>query len=258
MAEFIVVGGTGQIGAKTVNRLRARGRSVAIASPSTGVDLVTGSGLDEALAGAEVVIDASKPRSGDPASVREFFSTGVANLLDAEREHGIRHHLGLTIVGSERPHDVPFYAAKVHGERLVRESEVPWTLVHATQFFEFAPAIATMADAEGAVTLPEAMVQPAAGADVADVLVQLALAAPLNADAEIAGPERMPLAGFVTRVLRARGDQRVVRAAPDGRYFGGTLDAEALLPGPEAVILPTRLDDWLRTQNDREHEGTEA
>ncbi|MFC5432869.1 SDR family oxidoreductase [Microbacterium suwonense] len=249
MVEVIVVGGTGQIGAKTVARLRERGHSAAAASPSTGVDLVTGRGLDAVLAGASVVIDVSKPHAGDPASVQEFFTTGTANLMRAERAHGIRHHLGLTIVGSGRPHDIPFYRAKTLGERTVRDSGVPWSLVHATQFFEFAPAIAAMADADGAITLPDVDVQPAAGADVADVMVELALAAPLQADIEIAGPERMPLAGFVSRALRARHDDRDVRSGPEGRYFGGRPAAETLLPDAGARILPTRFQDWLLTSS---------
>lgn len=245
MAKFIVVGGTGQIGVKTVDRLRSRGHEAQAASPRTGVDLITGAGLDAALTGASVVIDVSKPHAGDPASVREFFTTGLANLLQAEREHGIRHHLGLSIVGSHLAHDVPFYSAKTRGERLVRESGVPWSIVHATQFFEFAPAIAAMAEVDGEAVLPEAHVQPCAGADVADVLVELALGEPRNADIEIAGPERMPLAGFVAQVLRARGDSRVVRSRPEGRYFGGHLDPDTLLPGPGARILPLRLQAWL-------------
>lgn len=245
MAEFIVVGGTGQIGAKTVDRLRERGLDAAAASPSTGVDLVTGSGLDAVLAGASVVIDVSKPHAGDAASVREHFTTGVGNLMRAERAHGIRHHLCLSIVGSDRPHDVPFYDAKVQAERLVRESGVPWSIVHATQFFEFAPAIAAMAEDNGTVVLPDALVQPAAGADVADVLVELALAPALQADVEIAGPDRMPLADFVARALRAHRDERAVRSGPEGRYFGGTLAAETLLPDAGARILPTHFQDWL-------------
>lgn len=245
MAEFIVVGGTGQIGVKTVARLRSRGREAVAASPSSGVDLVSGEGLDAVLAGASVVIDVSKPRAGDPASVREFFTTGIANLLQAEREHGIRHHLCLSIVGSDRPHDVPFYAAKVQGEALVREAGIPWTIVHATQFFEFAPAIAAMAEQGDEVVLPDALVQPVSGADVAEVLVELALGTPLESDIEIAGPERMRLTDFVSRVLRARGDSRVLRSGPEGRYFGGGLEHDTLLPGTDARILPTRFQEWL-------------
>lgn len=247
MAGFIVVGGAGQIGTKTVARLRESGRAAA-ASPSTGVDLLTGEGLDAALSGASVVIDVSKPHAATADGVHEFFTTGMANLLRAEREHGIRHHIGLSIVGSDR-HHVPFYAGKVEAEQAVRSSGVPFTLVHATQFFEFAPAIAAQADAGGTITLPDALVQPCAGADVADVLVELALGAPQNADIEIAGPDRMPLAEFVAQALQARGDDRTVRSDPAGRYFGGTLEAEALIPGPGARILPTSFAEWLHTAN---------
>jgi uncharacterized protein YbjT (DUF2867 family) len=244
MAEFVIVGGTGQIGAKTVTRLRERGRDAVAASPSTGVDLLTGAGLDTALDGASVVIDVAKPRATDPDAVREYFSTGMATLLRAEREHGIRHHLALSIVGSER-HDVPFYVGKAAGERAVRSSGLPFTILHATQFFEFAVAIAAQADARGVVTLPDALVQPCAGADVADVLVELALGSALNADLDVAGPDRMPLAEFVSRALLANGDRRIVHAGPTGQYFGGGLEREALVPGPDARILPTSFGEWL-------------
>ncbi|WP_417555957.1 SDR family oxidoreductase [Microbacterium sp.] len=244
MAEFVVVGGTGQIGAKTVSRLRESGRDAVAASPGTGVDLLTGAGLDAVLQGARVVIDVSKPRATAPDAVHEYFTSGMANLLRAEREHGIRHHLALSIVGSDR-HDVPFYAGKVAGERAVRESAVPYTIVHATQFFEFAPAIAAQAEADGVVTLPDALVQPCAGADVADLLVELALGEALSADLDVAGPDRMPLAEFVSRALLATGDHRVVHAGPKGMYFGGGLEREALVPGPDARILPTSFGAWL-------------
>lgn len=243
MAEFVVIGGTGQIGAKTVRRLRARGLDVLPASPSTGVDTVTGDGLAAALTGADVVIDVSKPR--DHAAAPEFFSTAMTRLASAEREHGIRHHIGLSIVGSDRADDVGFYRAKAVGERIVRESGVPWTLVHATQFFEFAPSIAAASDVDGEVLLPDALVQPAAGEDVADVLVELALGAPLGEDIEIAGPERMPLADFVARALRALADTRLVRSGPGGLYFGGHLDADTLLPRAGARILPQTFSEWM-------------
>lgn len=245
MADLIVIGGTGQIGAKTVRRLRARGLDAIAASPSTGVDTLAGTGLDAVLAGASVVIDVSKPRTHDAGPVQDFFTTATANLMRAELKHGVRHHIGLSIVGSDRPHDIPFYLAKSAGEQIVRDSGVPWTLVHATQFFEFAPTIAASSDVAGEVLLPDALVQPAAGADVADVLVERALEAALEDDVEIAGPERMPLADFVARALHARGDTRTVRADPVGRYFGGHLSTDTLLPRDGARILPTAFGDWL-------------
>jgi uncharacterized protein YbjT (DUF2867 family) len=253
MAEFIVIGGTGQIGMKTVRRLRDRGLDVLSASPSTGVDTLTGVGLDAALTGAGVVIDVSKPR--DHASAQEFFTTATTRLMDAEREHGIRHHIGLSIVGSDQPHDIGFYQAKTAGERIVRDSGVPWTLVHATQFFEFAPAIAATSEVDGEVLVPDALVQPAAGADVADVLVELALRAPLGEDIEIAGPERMPLADFVARALRARVDGRPVRSGPEGLYFGGHLAADTLLPRAGARILPTTFDEWMLASSEKRGNG---
>lgn len=245
MADFVVIGGTGQIGAKTVAGLRARGQDVLAASPRTGVDTLSGAGVDAALAGACVVIDVSKPHTHEAEPVREFFTVATSRLMQAEHEHGIRHHIGLSIVGSQRPHDVPFYRAKASGEQVVRDSRVPWTLVHATQFFEFAPAIAASSEVGGQVLLPDALVQPAAGADVADALVELALGAALGEDIEIAGPERMPLADFVARALRAQDDVRSVRSGPAGLYFGGHLEADTLLPRTGARILPTTFSDWL-------------
>jgi len=253
MAEFVVIGGTGQIGAKTVTRLRARGLEALAASPRTGVDTLAGTGLDDALAGARVVIDVSKPRT--PVTAEEFFTTATTRLMRAELDHGIRHHIGLSIVGSERPHDIPFYRAKTSGEQIVRDSGVAWTLVHATQFFEFAPAIAATSEVDGEVLLPDALVQPAAGADVADVLVELALGAALGEDIEIAGPERMPLADFVARALRARSDVRSVRSGPSGLYFGGHLDADTLLPGSGARILPTTFSDWMLASSEERGNG---
>ncbi|UJP10209.1 SDR family oxidoreductase [Microbacterium sp. KUDC0406] len=245
MAEVVVIGGTGQIGAKVVARLQGLGHGVRAASPRTGVDTLSGDGLREALDGARVVIDVSKPHSYDPRSVPEFFRTATTNVLRAEERAGVEHHVALGIVGSERPHDIPFYRAKDAGEQLVRDSGVPYTLVHATQFFEFALGIAASAETEGVITLPDAFVQPAAGADVADAVTGVALGEPLRAVTEIAGPVRMPLAGFVSRVLRARGDARTVRSAASGRYFGGHLDQGTLLPGENARLLPTHLEAWL-------------
>ncbi|MGB4137560.1 MAG: SDR family oxidoreductase [Microbacterium sp.] len=247
MAEIVVVGGTGQIGAKVADLLRRQGRSVCAASPSTGVDTLDPATLGAALDGARIVIDVSKPRTYDPRAMHEFFTTGTGNLLRAERGLGIRHHVALTIVGSGRPHDIAFYRGKAAAEQLVRDGGVPYSLVHATQFFEFAPQIAANAGAEadGTILLPDALVQPAAGSDVAAAVAGIALDAPLQADVDLAGPEPMPLAVFVERVLRARGDDRPVRSDPAGRYFGGSLGPDTLLPGGDARLLPTRLDEWL-------------
>ena len=246
MVRIVVLGGTGQIGAKTVARLRSLGHDVRAASRRTGVDALTGAGLDDALDGAEIVIDTSKPSAGDDAAVQEFFRTATTNLLRAERAHDVGHHVALSIVGSHRPHDIPFYQGKAAAEQIVRESGVPFSILHATQFFEFAPAIAAACEVEGVVLTPDALVQPAAGSDVAQALIEVALAAPTGADTEVAGLERMPLAGFIAKVLRAGGDRRAVRASTEGRYFGGTLERDTLLPGEDAQILPTTLYSWLR------------
>jgi uncharacterized protein YbjT (DUF2867 family) len=255
MAAFVVIGGTGQIGAKTVARLRARGLDALAASPRTGVDTLSGHGLDPALTGASVVIDVSKPHTHDAGPARRFFTAATTRLMHAERAHGIKHHIGLSIVGSDRPHDIPFYRAKAVGEQIVRDAGVPWTLVHATQFFEFAPAIAASAEIGEEVLLPDALVQPASGADVADVLVEVALDAALDEDIEIAGPEQMPLADFITRALRARGDARTVRPDPAGLYFGGHLETDTLLPRAGARILPTRFSDWMLASTEERARG---
>lgn len=218
-----------------------------VASRASGVDIITGTGLANALEGAQIVIDVSKPSTRDRSEMDAFFRSGTENVLRAERAAGIRHHVVLTIVGSGRA-DVPFYRGKAAAEQIVRGSDVPFSIVHATQFFEFAPGIAAASEVDGIVTLPDALVQPCAGADVANAMVEIALSAPLRQDAEIAGPERMALVDFVTRGMRARGDDRPVRAAFDGRYFGGPLQSETLLPGPDARLLPTTLDEWLAAQ----------
>ncbi|UNK71533.1 LysR family transcriptional regulator [Microbacterium sp. H1-D42] len=248
MSRIVVIGGTGQIGTKVVSRLRHLGREVRVAARSTAVDTVTGAGLESVLDGAEIVIDVSKPPTHDQRAMHDFFQTGTENVLRAERAFSIRHHVVLSIVGSARA-EVPFYRGKAAAEQIVRDSGVPFSIVHATQFFEFAPGIAAASAIDGVVTLPDALVQPAAGADVADAIIEIALAVPLRSDVEIAGPERMPLTDFITRSLRARGDDRTVHAAADGRYFGGPLEPDTLLPRDGARILPTTLDEWLASQS---------
>lgn len=243
--KIVVLGGTGQIGSKVTRLLRERGVDAVPASPSTGVDVMTGAGLDAVLAGADAAIDVSKPRGYDPAVVDAYFRTGIGNLLRAEHAAGVRHHVALAAVGTGPTTDIPFYRAKAVGTELVQAGGVPFSLVHATQFFEFADAIADSGTVDGDVVLPDVLVQPIAGDDVARVIVDIAVADPRNGEVDIAGPEVMPLAEFVGRGIAAHGDRRPVRVGADATYFGGRIGRTALLPGPDARILPTRLEDWL-------------
>ncbi|GAA5210932.1 SDR family oxidoreductase [Microbacterium kyungheense] len=242
--RVVVIGGTGQIGGKVTALLRAAGHEAVPASPSTGVDAATGRGLAAALHGADTVIDVSKPHGYDPAAVEEFFRAAATNLVAAERAAGVRHHLALAAVGTEAAR-IPFYRAKATGTELIRSGGVPYTLVHATQFFEFVFAIADSATVDGEVRLPAALVQPVAGADVARRLVELASALPLDGAIDVAGPDVLPLADFVRRALAATGDPRTAHIDADALYFGGRIDRTTLLPAADAQLLPTRFDDWL-------------
>ncbi|MBA8809213.1 SDR family oxidoreductase [Promicromonospora sukumoe] len=246
MTTIVVLGGTGTIGTQVVRLLRARGADVRVASRSTGVDLVTGQGLAEALDGAQVVIDAAKPGSLDPARIDEFFARAGENVTRHEREAGVGHHLMLSIVGSDRAPDVPFYTAKVRLEQAVRAGEVPWTILHATQFFEFAPGIARASTGPdgGPAHLAPLLVQPVAGADVAAELVRLAGGTPTTADLDLAGPEEFELDDFVRTALARLGLPGDVVRDPAATYFGGVVDHRALLPGPDASVAPTALQDW--------------
>ncbi|WP_159714325.1 SDR family oxidoreductase [Geminicoccus flavidas] len=244
--KIVIIGGTGLIGRKLVERLRGRGHEVVAASPSTGVDTVSGQGLDKALAGAEVVADVTNPTSFDADAVLAFFEASGRNLLAAEARAGVRHHLALSVVGTQRLQDNGYFRGKCAQERLIEESGVPYTIVQATQFFEFMAAIADGGAADdGTVRLSPALFQPMAADDVADVLAELALSGPLNRRIEIGGPERMGMAQAVERFLQARGDGR--RIVPDEAttYFGQKMDDRALTPGEGARLTPTRLDDWL-------------
>lgn len=248
VARITVIGGTGLIGRKVAARLREAGHEVRAASPSTGVDLLTGAGLDDALAGSSVVIDVSKPRTYAPDAVWRHFDLAARTLAGAETRARVIHHVALSAVGTERvPQPIPFYRAKAHGEAILRSSGVPFSIVRATQFFEFGAQIGAQAGGEGtdATRVADTQVQPIAGDDVAAVLAGLVDEAPSGAAAETAGPDVMPLADFVGRCLAATGDGRAVIADPRTPYFGALIDRRELLPGNGARIAPTRLSDWL-------------
>ncbi|KRC51678.1 NmrA family transcriptional regulator [Leifsonia sp. Root227] len=249
--KFVVIGGTGQIGTPLVELLRQAGHDVVAASPSTGVNSVTGEGLADALAGADVVLDIPNSPSFEDAAVLDFFQRSTANLVEAQKEAGVGHHIVLSIVGADRMHDIGYMRAKVAQERLVRESGLPFTIVRATQFFEFIPRLAEGAADGDTIRLSPVLMQPIAAADVSAALADIATQAPTNDVIELAGPEQLRLAELGRRVLEARGDARTVVADESAGYFGGTVTDTSLVPGnDEAItalrIAPTRFEDWLR------------
>jgi len=246
--KIVVIGGTGLIGSKLVAILSAHGHDAVPASPGTGVNTLTGEGLAEALTGADVVVDvANSPSFEDPA-VLEFFETSTRNILDAEAAAVVGHHVALSVVGTERLAESGYMRAKIAQEKLIKNSSIPYTIVHATQFFEFA---ARMADDESdgdTVRVPPVLIQPMAADDVAAAVCRATLAAPLNKTIEIAGPQPLPFADFVRERLRSMGDRRAVVGDPQARYFGARLTERALLPRDGAQLGPTRFGDWLSQQ----------
>jgi uncharacterized protein YbjT (DUF2867 family) len=244
--RIVVVGGSGLIGAKLVEKLRSGGHETLAASPASGVDTVTAEGLPEVLEGVEVVVDVTNAPPGDDASVLHFFRTSSRNLLAAENSTGVDHHVVLSVVGAERLQDSAYFRAKLDQEAAVRGARVPHTVVRATQFLEFIARIADAHTDGHAVRLPPVFVQPEAADDVAAVLAEVAVSPPVDRTIELAGPERFRLDDLVGRVLASTGDPRRVTADLHARYFGAALDEHALLPGADARIAPTRFEDWLR------------
>jgi uncharacterized protein YbjT (DUF2867 family) len=243
--KIVVIGGSGLIGKKLVPILRELGHEAVPASPSSGVNALTGEGLAEALAGAGVVIDVTNSPSFADAAVLEFFETSTRNLLAAEAAAGVGHHVALSVVGADRLPDSGYMRAKVAQERLITSGEVPYTIVRATQFFEFLGGIAGPRADGDTVRLPTAPMQPMAADDVAAALAEVAVGAPVNGIVELAGPEALPIAEFVGRFLTPSGDPRTVVADPQARYFGAALDDRGLNPGGNPRIGPTRFKDWL-------------
>ncbi|WP_437989669.1 SDR family oxidoreductase [Sorangium sp. So ce145] len=243
--KIVVIGGTGLIGTKLVRRLRQRGHEVVAASPSTGVNSLTGEGLAGALAGAEVVVDVANAPSFEDKAVLAFFETSGRNLLAAEAAAGVKHHVALSVVGTDRMLGSGYFRAKMAQEALIEASGLPYTLLRATQFFEFMDGIArSSADAER-VRLSSAQLQPIAAEDVAEALADVTLGPPVNGIVEVAGPERRPLAEFVGKYLSAKKDRREVIADAEAPYFGLRIDDRSLTPGDGARVMPTRFDDWL-------------
>jgi uncharacterized protein YbjT (DUF2867 family) len=249
--KIVVIGGTGLIGSKLVAKLVAHGHDAVPASPGTGVNTLTGEGLAEALVGADVVVDVSNSPSFEDAAVLEFFETSTRNILDAEAAADVGHHVALSIVGTGRMAESGYIRAKIAQEKLIKNSSIPYTIVHATQFFEFAVRIADEASDGRLVRVPPVLIQPMAADDVAAAVCNVALAAPLNNTVEIAGPEPMRFEDFARRGLRAVGDQRVVVADPQARYFGARLSERTLLPGDGTQLGATKFDVWLGQQAPR-------
>ena len=249
--KIVVIGGTGLIGSKLVTDLRLEGHEAVPASLDTGVNTITGEGLTDALAGAEVVVDVSNSPSFEDAAVLEFFETSTRNLLDAEATVGVGHHVALSIVGTERLPDSGYMRAKLAQEKLVRSSAIPFSIVHATQFFEFAKRMADEASDGDTVRVPPVLIQPMAADDVAAAVCRVALAAPVNGTVEIGGPEPLRFEDFICARLDADGDQRVVVADPTARYFGARLSEHSLVPSDNAQRAPTRFSEWLDQQKNR-------
>ncbi|AYG62229.1 SDR family oxidoreductase [Rhizobium jaguaris] len=244
--KIVVIGGTGLIGSKTVAILRRGGQYVVAASPKGGVNTITGEGLREAMAGAQVVIDLSNAPSFDPQVVLKFFETSGRNLVAAEAAAGVRHHVTLSIVGTDRVPDQGYYRAKVAQEKLIEASGIPYTIIRSTQFLEFLGSIADASTDGGVVRLAPALLQPIAADDVAAFVAEVAFANPRNGIVEIAGPERAPFSEIIGRYLKALGDPREVRRDPEARYFGGRLEEKSLVPMGETRLGRFNLEEWLR------------
>jgi uncharacterized protein YbjT (DUF2867 family) len=246
--KIVVIGGTGLIGSKTVERLRKKGHDVLAASPNSGVNTVTEEGLSEALTGAEVVVDLANSPSFDEKPAMEFFERAGRNLFAAEKKADVRYHVALSVVGTDRLQKMGYFKAKLLQEKLVRDSGIPYTIVHATQFFEFVGAIAQSGTVGTTVRVSTGAFQPIAADNVADVMADVALAKPINRMIEIAGPERAPMSKFVERYLKATNDPRKVVADKSVPYFEVVIDDHTLVPGEGARIGAIRFEDWLAGQ----------
>jgi len=244
--KIVVIGGTGLIGSKTIPILRQSGHDVVAASPNTGVNTITGEGLKEVMAGKEVVIDLANSPSFEDKAVLEFFETSGRNVHAAEAAAGVRHHVALSIVGTDRTPDNGYFRAKVAQEKLIVASGIPYTIIRSTQFMEFLGGIAASSADGSKVRLSPGLFQPIAADDVAAIVAEVALAAPRNGIIEIAGPERAPFNEFVGRYLKALGDPREVVRDPEARYFGGRVEERSLVPLGEARLGRIGLDEWLR------------
>ena len=242
--KIVVIGGSGLIGSKLVTRLREHGYEAVAASPNTGVNTLTGEGLAGALANATAVIDVSNSPSFEDAPVLEFFETSTRNLLAAAAASGVGHHVALSVVGTERLQQSGYFRAKSAQEKLIENSAIPYSIVHATQFFEFVRSMADAAADGGTVRFAPVLFQPIAGDDVAQAVARISVNSPLNGIIEVAGPQQFRMDEFFRDVLAARGDPRAVVTDPHASYFGTELGERTLLPGADAVLGETRYRDW--------------
>jgi len=243
--KIVIIGGTGRIGSKVVTLLRERRHQAVPASPDSGVNTLTGQGLAEVLAGAAVVVDVSNSPSFEDAAVLKFFETSTTNLLAAEAAAGVSHHVALSIVGIDGAPDSGYFRAKVAQETLIRNSSIPYSIVRATQFFEFFKSIADEATDGNTVRIAPVLFQPIAADDVAKAVSRVAVSAPVNGIVEIAGPQQFRFDEFIRLGLRASQDPRVVAADPQARYFGTELGERTLVPGADARLGDIRFEDWL-------------
>ena len=243
--KIVVIGGTGLIGSKLVPKLREHGHEAIAASPNTGVNSVTGEGLDHALKGASVVVDVSNAPAWEDTAVMNFFETSTRNILSAEVKAGVRHHVALSVVGSERMLESGYFRAKVTQENLIKASAVPHSIVRATQFFEFVKGIADFSTDGNKVRLPSALIQPMAADDVASAVGQVAMGQPVNGTVEAGGPEQFQLDDLVRQGLAAWKDPREVIADPQALYYGITVSQGTLIPGNDARLGQIRFNTWL-------------
>lgn len=243
--KIVVIGGTGLIGSKLVNKLREQRHEAIAAAPNTGVNTITGEGLAEVLKGASVVVDVSNSPSWDDAEVLKFFETSTRNLLANEAAAGVRHHVALSVVGTDRLSESGYMRGKIAQEKLIRESSIPYSIVHATQFFEFLKGLADISMVEGKVHLPPVLFQPMAADDVASGVARVAVSQPVNGIVEIAGPEKFRVHELVRRRLQSLKDPREVVPDPNARYGGARVGEKTLLPGNNPRLGETRFETWL-------------
>jgi len=247
--RIVVIGGTGLIGSKLVNKLRQLNHEVIVGSPSLGINSITGEGLAEAFAGTDIVVDVANSPSFEDKAVLEFFETSGRNILAAEADAGIEHHIALSVVGTERLQESGYFRAKLAQEKLIKESKVPYTIIHSTQFFEFLGGIADSGFDGQTVHLSPAFVQPISSEDVASLMCEIVLGQPLNATVEIAGPEKTSLSELVERYLDEKKDPRKVTADVHARYFGAELKENTLIPGENPKLGTIGFEAWFQSQS---------
>jgi uncharacterized protein YbjT (DUF2867 family) len=243
--KLVIIGGTGLIGSKLVTKLREHGHEAVAASPDTGVNTLTGQGLAEVLQGASVVVDVSNSPSFEASAVMEFFTTSTRNLLKYSAAAGVKHYVALSVVGTERIPDSPYLGAKNAQETLIKGGGIPYSIVHATQFFEFVKRIADDATVGTTVRLPAALIQPMAADDVAKAVGRIAVGVPVNGTVEVGGPQQFRFDELIRLGLAARNDPRQVVVDPHARYFGAELAERALVPGDDAQLGEIRFEQWL-------------